>query len=307
MELYYGKNDQWLNITDSIDCFKNDDFVYIPKNDITRFNKIKIDPIIGVEKEIKVILNGSEYYINANDRALIDLTSGQITFNNDINNDIFTDTEKKLQIIHQNTLFKHGDRMWEYNEQLMSVKFLTGNEKVLEIGGNIGRNSIVIAEILRSRGNDGNLVVLETNKADAKKLEENRNINNYKFHIEPVALSARKLIQQGWDTKPHDSDKIPKGYFKVDTVSFEYLTEKYGIFDTLVLDCEGAFYYILVDFPEILNNVKLILIENDFHDKTQGDYVHNYLINKGFKSIYKEAGGWGHYKDRFFECFKLID
>lgn len=37
-------------------------------------------------------------------------------------------------------------------------------------------------------------------------------------------------------------------------------------FDALAVDCEGAFYYILLDMPEILEHVKLIIIENDYHD-----------------------------------------
>ena len=32
----------------------------------------------------------------------------------------------------------------------MAVRYLTGNEKVLEFGGNIGRNSLVIAHILNN-------------------------------------------------------------------------------------------------------------------------------------------------------------
>ena len=31
-------------------------------------------------------------------------------------------------------------------------------------------------------------------------------------------------------------------------------------FDVLVIDCEGAFYNILNDIPEILDNIKLIII-----------------------------------------------
>jgi bifunctional polynucleotide phosphatase/kinase len=50
----------------------------------------------------------------------------------------------------------------------MVVKYLTGNEKVLEIGGNIGRNSLIIAYIL---GNRNNFVTLECDENIAKQLE----------------------------------------------------------------------------------------------------------------------------------------
>lgn len=88
----------------------------------------------------------------------------------------------------------------------MVVRYLTGDEKVLEIGGNIGRNSLIIASILK---NNDNFVTLECDVNIAKQLTENRNLNNFKFHIEQTALSNRKLIQQGWETFP--SDTLKKG------------------------------------------------------------------------------------------------
>jgi hypothetical protein len=52
------------------------------------------------------------------------------------------------------------------------------------------------------------------------------------------------------------------------------LGKKYNIdFDTLVLDCEGAFYYILNDFPEILENIKTIFVENDYNDIEHKNFV----------------------------------
>ena len=142
----------------------------------------------------------------------------------------------------------------------MVVRYFTGNEKVLELGGNIGRNSLVIAHILK---NKNNLVVIECGKSDAKILTENRDLNNFNFHIETSALSKRKLIQKNWCTKP--SYILQKGYTWVDTITLRDLKNKYAIkFDTLVLDCEGAFYYILKDTPEILDNINLIIMENDY-------------------------------------------
>jgi len=57
------------------------------------------------------------------------------------------------------------------------------------------------------------------------------------------------------------------GYKWVKTITYDDLKLKYKInFDTLVLDCEGAFYYILMDMPEILKNIKLIIMENNYHN-----------------------------------------
>ena len=182
----------------------------------------------------------------------------------------------------------------------MSVRYLTGNEKVLEIGGNIGRNTLIIAFILE---NDENLVTFECDENIANQLRENRDLNNFKFHIESSALSKRKLIQRCWDTIP--SDSLQEGYSWVNVITLDNLKTKYNIeFDTLVLDCEGAFYYILIDMPEILNNINLIIMENDYHDLSHKQYIDDILIKNNFIRDYVEAGGWGPCANNFFEVWK---
>jgi FkbM family methyltransferase len=158
----------------------------------------------------------------------------------------------------------------------MAVTYLTGNEKVLEIGGNIGRNSLIIGYILQQKNNNKNFVVLETDPMIAKQLTENRDLNDMKFNIENSALSKRKLIQKDWDTI--ESDVLLDGYTPVNIISWDELIKKYNInFDTLILDCEGAFYYILIDMPEVLNNINLIIMENDYHEIEQKNYVDSIL------------------------------
>ena len=207
--------------------------------------------------------------------------------------------DKKLTSIHNKLKLDFGTFQDEYPEQEMAALFLKGDEKVLEIGGNIGRNTLIIASILK---NDKNLVSMECDPEIAKQLEHNKEINNMNFYVENTALSKRNLIQKGWDTIV--SDIVLPEYKKVNTITYEQLNKKYNIqFDTLVLDCEGAFYYILQDMPEILNNIKLIIMENDYHDITHKNYVDDVLTKKGFKNIYTKAGGWGPCYDRFFEVW----
>ena len=168
----------------------------------------------------------------------------------------------KLISIHRNLKLDFGTFLDEYPEQMMAVKYLTGKEKVLEIGGNIGRNSLIIAYIL-NQNNNKNFVSLESDQEISNQLIHNKEINNLNFYVESSALSKRNLIQKGWDTIV--SDVILDGYKKVNTINFDELKNKYCIdFDTLVIDCEGAFYYILLDMPEILNNINLIIMENDY-------------------------------------------
>jgi FkbM family methyltransferase len=171
----------------------------------------------------------------------------------------------------------------------------------LEIGGNIGRNSLIISSILGL--NDKNLVVLESDSDIAAQLEENKKLNNKNFHIENSALSKRKLIQKAWDTIP--SDEVLDGYKTVNIINFDEIGAKYNIiFDTLVIDCEGAFYYILQDMPEMLENIKLIIMENDYRNIEHKQYVDGVLLSKNFKVDYSESGGWEPCRANFYEVWK---
>lgn len=188
----------------------------------------------------------------------------------------------------------------ELPEQKMAVRYLRGQKKVLEIGGNIGRNSLVIASILE---NPNNLVTLESDVNISKQLSENRDLNDIKFYIESSALSKRKLIQNGWTTKP--SEILEPNFKWVNTITLEQLKTKYNIkFDTLVLDCEGAFYYILMDMPEILDNINLIIMKNDYHILEQKKYINDILTKNNFYVDYTESGGWGPCCENFFEVWK---
>jgi len=218
------------------------------------------------------------------------------------NIEYFKTDEETLLEIQSKLKINYGSFNEEIPEQLMVIKYLTGTEKVLEIGGNIGRNTLIISYILNNKNNN-NLVTLESDTNIAKQLTENRDINNLNFNIENSALSNRKLIQKGWDTIP--SDTLLEGYNWIKTITLNELMNKYNIiFDTLVLDCEGAFYYILMDMPEILNNIKLFIMENDYHDITHKEYIDKILIANNFYKDYVESGGWGPCYNNFFEVWK---
>jgi len=79
----------------------------------------------------------------------------------------------------QNSLdLKYGSFSEELIEQKMSYKFIKPDDKVLELGSNIGRNSLIISSLLSY---SSNLVTLEMDPIFYKKCIENRNNNNLKF------------------------------------------------------------------------------------------------------------------------------
>ena len=59
-------------------------------------------------------------------------------------------------------------------------------------------------------------------------------------------------------------------------------------FDVLVIDCEGAFYNILNDIPEILDNIKLIIIEMDGPDD-KIPFIRNKLIDNKFELVHSQT------------------
>jgi FkbM family methyltransferase len=210
-----------------------------------------------------------------------------------------------LQTMQSKIKLLCGSFQDEMPEQKMAIRYLTGNEKVLEIGSNIGRNSMIISNLLT---NSANLVTLETDPNIVPILREHKRINNLNFHIEHAALSLRKLVQRGWDTYPCDT--VPDGFTPVNIISYAELHAKYNIdFDTLVVDCEGALYYILLDMPEILEHVKLIIMENDYHNELHKKYVDEVLRAHNFNVVYAEPlsgheGEFPHTRDEFFQVWK---
>jgi len=301
MKIYYGLISYNIDVTDI--CFtklQKNNIITIPYGDNNRSAYFG-DPVNGTLKKIIIIKDNITYEYEDIYTIQINLINEdiQIIDNSIINNLI----ESKLADIHSKLVIKYGSFNEEFPEQKMAIRYLTGNEKILEIGGNIGRNSLIISYILGS--NDKYLVTLESDINIANQLIENRNLNNFNFNIENSALSKRLLIQKSgtWDTIP--SDSLLEGHEWVNIISFKQLQNKYNIiFDTLVLDCEGAFYYILLDMPEILDNINLIIMENDYYDISKKQYVDDVLVKNNFYRNYVEAGGWGPCYNNFFEVWK---
>ncbi len=293
MEFFYGVKYNLLRVTDLYtDKIQKNIKIVIPASETER-SSLFGDPIYGTVKKM-YITNKSGNLVEFDDTCEITIENGDIYVNSSyiIHN--------KLLDIQSKILIHHGTFDEEFPEQKMLLKYLTGNEKILEIGGNIGRVSLIASYILND---SNNIVTLETDIENCKKLEENREINKFHFKIEPSALSKRKLIQKGWNTIP--SDTLLDGYKWVNTITLNELREKYNInFDTLILDCEGAFYYILMDMPEILDNINLIIMENDYSDISHKKYVDSVLIKNNFYIDYSEMGGGGVCITDFYEVWK---
>lgn len=192
-----------------------------------------------------------------------------------------------LNNIHKKIILIHGSLEEEYPEQLLSVKYIKPTDIVLEIGGNVGRNSCTIGTIL----NDSkNLLVIESDPENSIKLKENRNNNNLHFLIEDSAISNVDLYQNYWTTKPLNEINDIENWKKINTKSWNEIKNKYNMnFTTLVVDCEGALYYIIKENPNFVEQFNKIIIENDFTDIEHKKFVDKNFKKYNFEKIYSEG------------------
>jgi FkbM family methyltransferase len=307
MNITYGIEGIQIDVTElaKAKCMKSS-VVYIPPDDNVRA-KLFTDPIFGKVKSI--FIDGQSY--DADTPIFIDTASTMVHTVTipDYVTEVYPEEalSAKLSAMHRKLTLVHGSFRDEFPEQRMAVRFLKPDDRVLEIGGNVGRNSLIIGSIV----NQNSLVVLESDPNIAKQLEENRNANGMTFAIEASALSARPLVQRGWDTMV--SDVVPEGYKRVQTISLADLRAKYQKpFNTLVLDCEGAFYYILSDMPDILDGITTIIMENDYYDRGHKAYIDSTLTSRGFSCVYSEALGPEYaykkfpFEKNFFEVWQIV-
>lgn len=316
MIIFYGHSGGYKNVTDIAleKCVKGD-ILEISASDNDRA-AIFGDPYPGILKHICIINDDGVYRQYSSNILVIYNIVLQKDEDFNLKQWWHAESEKvigfnnKLDLLHTRVKLKYGSMQEEYPEQIMAIKFIKPSDIVLELGGNVGRNTITIACILEK---DDNLVTLESDPKIAKQLKENCEVNNLNPHIEASALSKRKLIQSGWVTIP--SDILLPGYNEVPTITYDELIKKYKKkFNVLVADCEGALYYILKDEPKILDNIETIIIENDFENMEHKIYVDTVFINNGFSCIYnselditqlpKHLLHFIQYKNFFYQVWK---
>ena len=192
----------------------------------------------------------------------------------------------QLANIQKRLHLKYGSFSDEYIEQQLCLEYIHKDDVVLEIGGNIGRVSLIISSIIDS----SNLVVVESDPDTCKYLRENRNNNNLQFIVVGGAISNVNLYQCGWNVytleEINNSDTFKKLVKQIPTIKYDYMRKKINkSFNTLVIDCEGAFYTILKENKSILDGVEKIIIENDYRNEEHKIWVNSYLESQGFITV----------------------
>lgn len=312
MHIFYGSGDSYIDVTDAAVTYCFDGTrIYIAAGD-TGANYFR-DPLPGYLKNIIVVrefdgvMACRSFGANVPIRIIpTDAETHQITDILDRVNQgkpgaiepppATFSTDSKLKFFHSQLRFTGGDITHEWREQAMAVNFLDPDARVLELGSNIGRNTLLISCLLND---PRNLVTVECNPFFVELLRNNKFANQLDFHIEAGALSYRKLMQstdncrygsaaEAWEAIP--AEELAEGYEWIPTVTFAELEKKYNLcFDTLVADCEGALFYILEDDPDLLTNITTIIMESDFRVVEQKWAVERKFAEYGFERIHSEA------------------
>lgn len=298
IHIYYGNKQTRWDVTEiCTQLLKKKNVITISNNDTIRSQYFS-DQLAGVTKYVYVVKDGHEYEYDNTATIYISLATSTIKIKSEPN---LSDIYFQLYDLYQQLKITYGTFDDKVPEQKMILKCFTGNETVLELGGNVGQKSLIIAKLVQPN----HLVSLESHAFRASKLEENKNLNQFSFFVENAALSQRTLITQDFQTIP--SDVLLDGYQWVNTITWDALTTKYNlVFDTLVVNCNGAFYYVLMDTPEILTHLTLLVMTNDYDDIQQKNYVDSILAANRFYPVYVEVGGFrgGVCVQMYFEIWK---
>lgn len=311
----YGVKEQVMDVTYTAfeKCLKkireNTYVLSIPQSDFDRA-VIFGDPYYGMPKTITVQVDNEPIQVFGQEIVDIQMTEEDvIAFRKTISPPgLLQAAVQKLHEIHNNVKFQGGSMRDEEPEQLMTVMYLRPSDRVLELGSNFGRNSLTISSLLTNPSRQ--LVTLECHPAYFGRLLSNRDLNlpNCNFCAENAALSHRPLSISGWQSKPlEDGKDVPLGSVLVRTITFPELEVKYNItFDTLVADCEGALYWILMDEPHLFDNMHTVIMENDYFEQAHKEFVDKALRDAGFKRVYVRSGGWGPCEACFYETWQKI-
>ncbi len=313
MQIFYGLTDTYIDVTDEAYRFCCDGRrIRLPRDDRVRAS-VFTDPLVGVEKNIAVFRSTEGRHTctvyPAGTPAALTLSAFErlryvapppVTVAAGI------PVAEAIDAVHRQLTFIGGSLADEGPEQTMVLRYLDPAAKVLEIGSNIGRNTLMISAVL---GDSADLVTMECSSDSVDLLWCNRDANGFRFAIEPAALSRRRLMQRGWVTKP--GDELEAGCTWVPTITYPALRAKYPIaFDTLVADCEGALYYILLDDPAVLDGINTVILEADYCLAEHKYSVEAEFARRGLRRIHSEPldVDWAHHfpaeiADSFFEVW----
>ena len=180
---------------------------------------------------------------------------------------------------NQNKRILNSD--YEVDEQVLLFKYITPQDSVLQLGGNIGTSCILVDKLTKSN------VCVEPNAALIPLLQRNKAHAGANFVIIDGIVSNKEgfvLVESDdpnkWGSfiKGDGEGKIVKNY------DFNELNRKYK-FTVLFADCEGCLESFFTEYPNALDGIEKIIFEKDQEEICDYTLVINFIKEKGFKHI----------------------
>ena len=173
---------------------------------------------------------------------------------------------------------------WEKWEQDLVKQYIKPNDVVLELGARYGTVSCAINKILN---NQHNQVSVEPDERVWDALENNKKINDCHFNIIKGFISNKKLDlinKDSWfgygTSSTEDIESSIKNY------TLDEIKEIYNLnFNVLVADCEGFLETFLEENPNLYNEIRLIIFEEDYIEKCNYIKIKEILKIKNFINL----------------------
>lgn len=128
-----------------------------------------------------------------------------------------------------------------------------------------------------------NLVAVEPDDTVWNALENNMKNNNCKFNIIKGVVNTKKV---SLNKDSYASNTTYDVCGNVNIYTFDDIEKNFNLkFNTLVADCEGCIGDLFNENPILYNQLKLIIIEHDFPDKTNYNILVDNFKKFGFKEI----------------------
>lgn len=194
------------------------------------------------------------------------------------NNYIFYDENNKI-IDNKNV---------ERIEQCFCEMFIKENDVVLELGARYGTSSCAINSKLKNKSNQ---VSVEPDDSVWNALENNKKRNNCNFHIVKGFISNKKInlsnLESGYASRYelNNNSLIP-------CFTLNEIKKKYNLnFDVLVADCEGYLEEFFDQNPELYNDLRLLILEEDCKEICNYEKLELNFKKHGFKTIASHSFG----------------
>lgn len=176
----------------------------------------------------------------------------------------------------------------EMPEQILIASYLCPGDGVFELGGNIGRSSVLAAKVVFP----GVIHTVEADATNRKKIYDlgKEFVSKGTLHILP-AVSDRPLYQQSWfvNDNPETPSYLKEIYPDMKDEDWKEIeTMPIGVMKTimqnkqvLLIDCEGCGYSLILNNQELLENIHTIILERDGGTAEAEDFV-SLLLKKGY-------------------------